>query len=269
MTPSRTDARAFLLVGLAASLPSCGAFDDGKPKSGDPLTFPDPGAGRSDAKSIRAVTDPNVPNHPAHHAQVEVTDAVVLLQDNFDEVGNGSSRGTIYVQDLGSQSAFSGISLFAPSFIPANQRVAPGDVLNLRGEYQENPNIGTAVFPAGQVLPQLSRPIANFRYEFRTPEPTVIDANDLKDYTVGRRWIGMLVTVKGVPLTGATTDRSNRVTYYLTDDTSRNAPRVSNELFDLKADAYPNGTTFTSITGIVTYFFNLKIAPRGVADLVQ
>jgi len=48
----------------------------------------------------------------------------------------------------------------------------------------------------------------------------------------------------------------------------QNAPAISNELYDLQPTAYTDGQVLTSVTGIVTFFFNLKIAPRSDSDIV-
>jgi hypothetical protein len=254
--------RAATIASCLAATTACSA------PPGDDLVPPAPGAGRDPERTVQATMDPTRPNHPASKTQVNVTDAVVIHQDTFDEVGNGSSRGTIYVQDLDSAAPYSGISLFAPVFVPANLRVAPGDVLNLSGEYQENTSIGTAVFPEGHVLSQLARPKATFRYEYKLPDPVDIDAADLKDFAVGRRWMGMLVRVKNVTLGPPREDNSRRVTYPITDDTTRNGPVMSNEFFPLKKDTFTQGTQLKELVGVVTYFFNLKVAPRSASDIV-
>jgi hypothetical protein len=216
---------------------------------------------------LRDVANPDLPTHPANNAVVNVTGAAVLAVDMFDETANGKSRGTVYVQDVGSQEPYSGLSLYSPTYIPGDLRLAPGDVLDLVGAYQENKNIGTAVFTVPQVLPQIAKPVATFRYEYRAPDPVVIDAKDLDDYVAtGRRWLNMLVTVKDVTLaTGIAFDsKGQRATGFLT---AANVSKVTNELTQL--DALPAGTKLKSVTGIVTYFFELHIAPRSKADIVQ
>lgn len=227
---------------------------------------------------IRQIQDPASPQHAAHESAVRVSGAVVTHIDTFDETRDGRSRGTIYIQDADAvslpeaQRAFSGISLFSPAFVPSDLRPQAGDVLDFNGTYQENASIGTAVFPAGQKLTQLARPVGVFRFDLAPPAPTVIDVNDLLDYAAkGQRWVGMLVTVKNVTIVGpASADARGRVTAIIAgeDPEDRNAPVVSNEFFDLKGSDVPQGKVFESITGVCTYFFNLKIAPRSAADLV-
>lgn len=218
---------------------------------------------------IRDVADPGSKKHAAHEQDVNVTGVTVVAIDNFDETNNGKSRGTIYVSDLGSSEPYSGIGLFAPSFIPSDLKVGPGDVLDLAGKYQENASIGTAIFPDGGVLPQIARPTATFRFETKVPTPVVIDVKDLATFETGRKWIGMLVTVKDVTLQENLVRRSGRVAggIYPSDD-PRNAPTLVNELYDLQEGTFPKGTKFASITGVVSYFFNLHLAPRSAEDIV-
>jgi hypothetical protein len=263
-----------LLCLVAAACGSSGEND--KPKDLGP---PSPlGTGRR----IAEVTDPAREGHPAHGASISVSAVVVTAVDNFDETGRGA-RGTIYVQDLSSQAPFAAISLFSPTFVPADLRIAPGDVLDLEGEYQENGAVGSAKFDPGEVLVQLSRPVGRFRYEYKPPEPAVIDANDLTTFAAGRKWMGMLVTVKNVTLAGDLyTDTANRIGSscppqgtsgpcsgaFAGDPESRKSPTISNELYGLKQGDFRAGQKFKSITGLVTYFFKFHLAPRSPADLV-
>jgi hypothetical protein len=249
-------------------------------QTGDPNSTPAPtvlGSGNR----IRDVADPasaahpmdNEPNGP--HPTVNITGAALLWIDTYDETSDGKSIGTVYIQDVGSNAPFSGMSAYKPAYVPADLRVAPGDVLDFRGWYQELIGVGTAKFNPGQVLPQLAKPVSLFRYEYQAPTPTVIDPTDLNDYTKGRKWESMLVTVTNVTLF-AFTGLKGRVTGPITADTSQNAVTVSNELVPIAPSDpvnnipgdYPPGTKFASVTGIVTWFFSYHIAPRTKADLV-
>jgi hypothetical protein len=199
---------------------------------------------------------------------VNVSSVVVTAIDNFDETKDGKSRGTIYMQDVDIAGPLAGISLFSPTFVPANLRLAPGDVTDMNGQYVEQQTIGTTVNFAPAFLPQMAKPTVEQRFETNLPDPVVIDLNDLNDFNTGRRWLGMLVTVQDVTVAhGPSNDGSGRVTAPFTSFV--NSPAVSNELYDLQAGAFADNTHFKSITGLVTFFFSLKIAPRSAADLVQ
>jgi hypothetical protein len=249
----------------------------GSSEAGDPHKDLGPPNPLGDGKRIAQVTDPTLPDHPASLSDVNISAAVVTAIDTYDETGRGA-RGTIYIQDINSQAPYSAIGLFSPTFVPGDLRVAPGDVLDFSGQYQENGNVGSAKFDPGELLIQLSRPIGKFRFEYRPPEPAVIDLNDLATFATGRKWQNMLVTVKNVTLlSDPTTDSAGRIgsgcdpqgtcsAVILGDPSNKKSPTISNELYavkDLKA-----GMKFSSVTGIVTYFFKFHIAPRSAADLV-
>jgi len=251
---------AALLGILPLTAAGCGSSD------GDPHAVDKPSA-LGNGKRVRDVVDPAA---GLAGADVIVTAAEVTAVDTFDETRNGKSRGTVFVQDVSSHAAYSGVSLYSPTFIPANLRVGAGDVLDLNGQYTENASIGTHQFPRGQVLPQLSKPTATFRYEFAPAEPTVIDVNDLADYAKGRAWMNMLVRVENVEIPDALfDDGSGRLTAHLTKNTTLlSSPVLTNELVDLPKDFIKPGT-YRSIVGVVTYFDQLHLSPRSLEDITR
>jgi hypothetical protein len=266
---------SLLFIGLV----SCSSGGDGG--GGDPHSNNGvPPVGGKD-KRIKDVADPGVEGHADLVATTQaVSGAIVIAVDAFDETQNGKSIGTIYVQDLGSKDPYSGITLFAPTFNPGNLAVSPGDVLDMRGKYTEATTIGTTVtFAPGSVLPQISQPVATFRYETQVPEPIDIDAADLADFAKGRRWMGMLVRVKNLALQAdAKADSNGRVAVNLSapvpgapnkcDAPFPKPASLTNDLFDVAAMSLTKGTTLKSVTGVVGFFCNLKLAPRSKADIV-
>jgi hypothetical protein len=267
---------SLLLIGLV----SCSSGGDGG--GGDPHSNNGiPPVGGKD-KRIRDIADPGVDGHADIVSTTQaVSGAIVIAVDSFDETQNGKSIGTIYVQDLGSKEPYSGITLFAPTFNPGNLAVSPGDVLDMRGKYTEAKTIGTTVtFAPDSVLPQISQPVATFRYETQVPEPLDIDAADLTDFKKGRRWMGMLVRVKNVTLQrDASADpASGRVTVDLSEGVAGAAkgcdaafPKpasLTNDLFDVASMNLTKGTVLKSVVGVVGFFCNLKLAPRSKADIV-
>jgi hypothetical protein len=234
---------------------------------------------------IRAFQNPSSPGFLAAEAPVRVTGAVFTQIDTFDETNDGKSRGSVYIQDADAttlpdaERAYSGLPLFAPSFIPTDLRLSPGDVLDFAGTFTRTTSIGAAVFTPPQFLPQLSRAVGSARFDhIASPEPTVIDVNDLTDFETGKKWIGMLVTVKNITVLAPPFPSRGRLTAIIAGDPDvaigpnspekQKLPVVSNELYDVKAEEIGAGKTYASLTGICTYFFNLKIAPRSPADLV-
>jgi len=217
---------------------------------------------------IRDVVDPS---KNLAGSTVNISGAVVLTIDDYDETADGKSRGTVYVQDIASQAPYSGASLYSPSFVPSNLRVVPGDTLDLLGQYVVESSIGSAKFNPGEGLAQISKPTATFRYEYETPAPLVINPNDLSAYSTGFQWENMLVTVNDVTMVdGVVGDGKGRVTGHFTSDSTTNAeaPTITNELMPIAAGSIVAGTKYKSITGIVSWFFNFHIAPRSSADFV-
>jgi hypothetical protein len=220
---------------------------------------------------------PMPPASPNANATLTVTSAVVTAIDTFDETMDGKSRGTIYLQDEDQALPLSGVSTFSPTFQPSNLRLFPGDVVDIHGQYVELKKLGTTVDFGTNFLPQFDKPNILFRTETtKLPAPAMIPIEDLFAFPTGRKWIGMLVTATNVTVESATSSKG-RVTYLIdppatcppTQCPLGGAPAIDNELYNLDAMAYGTGTTFKSVTGIVTFFFNLKIAPRSPADLVQ
>jgi hypothetical protein len=251
-------------VGLTLLAASCGNRSDQNDQA--VAAHPSPAG---EGPHIADISDPSKMTHALNGAQVTVTGVVVTAVDNNDETRDGKSRGAIYVQDLESHAPFAGIELYKPSFVPASLVVGPGDVLDLAGQYQENHTLGTTVtFPNMDVLPEIGTPSGNFRFESASPDPTPIQIADLESFATGRKWIGQLVIIKDVTLTAAVTNSSGRLTatFGAAGDAGNGAPTITNELMQI--DTYPAGQHFTSITGIVTYFYSLHIAPRSKADIV-
>jgi hypothetical protein len=228
---------------------------------------------------IAQVQNPASPQY-APNTNVQVSSVVVSWVDTYDETKDGKSIGTVYIQDVGSQAPFSGLSMFKSSYVPADIRLLPGDVMNVAGEYAESVSVGSASFPAPETLPQFNEPVATFQYDFTSPVPAVVPLADLdmhldlSNYAAGRKWENMLVTVNDVIIAGGETDTTGlRVSYLLGSGDGGaidlNACAISNELYGLGKSDYPAGTHFSSVTGIVTWFYTYQIAPRSAADLVQ
>ncbi len=208
---------------------------------------------------------------------VNITTVVVTAVDTFDETHNGKSVGTVFVQDADVTGPLAGISMYSPTFVPANLRVAPGDVVDIVGQYSEQHTIGSTVNFGAAFLPQMNKPQVSPSFETQLAPPQVIALSDLQAFTTGRQWIGMLVQVQDVTVVAAPTgDGTGRVSAAFNGLV--NAPAVNNELWDLQAydaanptnpNSFAPGTHFKSITGIVDFFFSIYICPRSAADLVQ
>jgi hypothetical protein len=223
---------------------------------------------------IAQVQNPSSPDH-MNGATVQVSSAVVTWLDTFDETHDGKSVGTLYIQDVGSSAPYAGIGVYEPNYVPASLTVLPGDVLDFVGPYTEEASIGSATFDKGTFLPQLSKPVGTFRYEFVPPPPATVTSSELEGtdpgFAVGRKWINMLATLNDVTIAEGT-QLSGRVTYPFSSGDGGidgNSVAISNELYNLGPTDFPAGTHFKTVTGIVTWFFSFQIAPRSAADLVE
>lgn len=193
----------------------------------------------------------------------------VTAVDLWDETGDGAV-GTVYVQDNVPAPApvYAGTSLYGTSFSPPNLRLEPGDVIDVTGTYEEwqGPSSLTAgAFQYCETLPQIAG-AASFRFDGAVPAPVVIQPDDLSSYASGRRYMNMLVRVENVVLaeTGSSSSGRYSAKVIVSNGTQWT---IGNPLFDL-----PNqmpllmNDSFTSVTGIVTWFQGYTLAPRRVAD---
>ncbi len=220
--------------------------------------------------------------------QVCVSGVTIIAIDRYDETGKGA-RGNYYVQDTEGEADYSGMTIYNPSFSPPDLRLAEGDVADVIGTRTEFLGPSSNKFGGCKTLPEISGTMS-FRFDGGPPiAPKVISALELTTYEAALKHLGKLVKIENVAIASDGEGSGGR--YSATIDVGSNLPsdeappQVSNELFDLEHYGADNGggggggggsngsgglkggTTFTSITGVVTYFYGFKIAPRSAADL--
>lgn len=214
------------------------------------------------------------PLHPPDGTEVNVTGVSVVLTDEFDETSDGSSSGNVYVQDLPEQGVVppnGGMTLFGVSYNPPTLRIAPGDVVDVRGTYDQFEGPGSSPFEEGRLLPEIVGGTVSLRFESTPPVPFEIPLSDLANYETGRPWIGMLVTIKDVTIAvdgeASASGRYSADLKVTAGDVG--PPTITNALFDAEGSGLPftANTHFTSVTGVVQYFYNFSIAPRSVEDI--
>jgi hypothetical protein len=212
---------------------------------------------------------------------VDVSGTAVVAIDRFDETGGGQV-GNIYVQDvLAEPLPYSGITVFDPGFSPPSLRIVEGDVTDLLGSITEflGPSVGR--FGFCMTLPELTGAMS-LRFEGAAIEPVVVDAADLESYEAARQWLGMVVTVENVVLAEDPCEDMPRPLPCCDHPSGRcqvpfgsgeEPPTLTNELMDLRAalDAeratLDTGSVIPRVTGIVTYFYGVHVAPRSAADI--
>jgi hypothetical protein len=266
------------LFAFALATAACSGTGGGG--TGDPPSKPgtDPcggGLGLSDLVGEASWVNPNDADskscsYPSdRHAQL--TGLRVVAIDRFDETSKGAT-GNYYVQDAcGEPAPYGGMTVFAPSFSPPNLRLAPGDVVDFIGSLIEfeGPTVGK--FPYCRTLPELAGSMT-FRFEEGPDLPAhTIPVTDLKSYATARQWLGMLVRVENLRIADKAYESGGR--YSAPIDVGGgisqvDVPSISNELYNMKAEgpALEEGLQFKSVTGVVTYFYGFKIAPRSPAD---
>ncbi|MEJ7730190.1 MAG: hypothetical protein WKG00_13345 [Polyangiaceae bacterium] len=201
---------------------------------------------------------------------VNVTGVTVIAIDRFDETGQGQ-LGNFYVQDTAVDAVpFSGITVFAPSFSPPDLRLGEGDVADALGTLMEFLGPSSGRFGECKTLPEIGGTLS-FRLENGIREPHPITVEDLKSYESARKWLGMLVRLEDVRIAADASNSSGRYTAPLDVGSgvpASDVPRISNELFDLENEGPPltQGMEFASVSGVVTYFYGFKLAPRSAAD---
>ncbi|MCC6523526.1 MAG: hypothetical protein IT373_12790 [Polyangiaceae bacterium] len=202
--------------------------------------------------------------------EVDVPGLTISAIDSFDETGSGAT-GNVYVQDSrAAPVAFSGITVFEPGFSPPDLRVVAGDVVDVRGTLSEFPGPSSGPFPFCQTLPEIGGAM-NLRFDGAAVPVADISVEDLTTYDKMRQWLGVLVRVKNVTIAAAPTSSSGRYSALLqVSGGATQQPSINNELFDLENDGPPlaQGTVLSSVTGVVTFFYAVHIAPRSPADIV-
>lgn len=208
-------------------------------------------------------------DYPVEH-NVRVTGVTVMAVDRFDEVSDGAV-GNVYVEDTTQEpTEYQGMTVYSPAFTPPDLRVAPGDVLDLSGIYQEFIGPGDG-FDSCQTLPEIGG-TASFRFEGSVVPPKKVKLSDLSTYEDARRYLGMLVTIDDVTISNDPSESNSNLASggRYNAPIGIGAPTLSNELFDLKNGAVTlaKGTQLKSVTGVVTFFYSFHIAPRSDEDLV-
>jgi hypothetical protein len=271
---SRTAAALALLVGL---VPACSGTGDGG--TGDPHSDPSKSALGNCPKisdQVGPATWLNPKDEESLNCDVPpdryvcVSGVTVVAVDRYDETGDGAT-GNYYAQDtLKEPVPYAGMTIYAPSFSPPDLRLAPGDVADLSGSLIEFLGPSSGRFGQCRTLPEISGAMS-LRFEGATVPATTIKLSELYTYEGARQYLGMLVKVENVAIGGDPTMSSGRYSAPLKVDIAIPAdavPKLSNELFALQDLELAAGNTFKSITGVITYFYGFKLAPRSAEDLV-
>jgi hypothetical protein len=264
--------RVLLILCSGAFVAGCG---DGDP--GDLSLVPHEGSSiLGDGSRLYQINDPESPQRAANKSDVTVTATTVVVVDTFDETGDGSSAGNLYIEDLpvdGKQPAFGGVTLFNTSFNPPTLRVGPGDVIDIRGSYEEFAGPSSFPFDPGETLPEIVSGTATLRFEYKVPEPVTVDIKDLTTYETGRKWIGMLIRLENVTAQAdgfkSTSGRWSTKLDVPGFTNTKKLPTITNALFEAESSGieFKTGTLYKSVVGVCQFFFNFSVSPRSAEDI--
>jgi len=269
--------RTVIVIGVGLLVAACG---DGEP--GDLALVPPQKTNiLGDGQRISELNDPAT--NPPDGTNVIITGVQVVAIDQFDETGDGSSSGNVFVQDIpldGPTPPYGGITLFDSSFSPPTLRIGPGDVVDVKGTYDEFEGPASFPFATAAVpgdLPEIVGGQVTLRFENKQAQPVKIPLSDLATYETGRQWIGVLATienVKCVPEQTGTCGFGSSGRFDIKLDVpgvtnTKALPTIGNDFFDLEQSGVPlaGGATYKSVTGVVQYFFNFTITPRSIEDI--
>lgn len=193
---------------------------------------------------------------------------IVIAVDNYDDNGAGAV-GDIYVQDpvqTGPKGTpWSGLRLYRPSKNPPDLELAPGQGVDLVGQFVAFPGPpGSTPFGEGILVPQASNAALTLTYEAKPPEPVEITPADIADPVTGMQYASRLVRMRDVVLKADFGGARPEAAIF--DDTKDIV--LSAKLFPVNKDAtIKNGVTLKSVTGVLDYFYNFKLCPRSAADI--
>ena len=229
------------LAGAACTLPNSDRGGSGQVD----LTIP----------QLENVTDPD---YPGEGSRVVVSDVVVSAVDNFDEDGTGRI-GNVWVQEPGG-GAWSAVQLYNPVVIPSRARLTPGDIVEAIGTLDEFVLLNDDGTPMDQDGTQTELESASVQKigETLAPGATTIPEIELTNLVHAEPWENVLVRLENVSVTGGY-DRYDELT-------TEGGVTIAQDLYTIPDVAA--GTTFRSLSGIVTYFFGFKLLPRGPEDVV-
>ena len=196
--------------------------------------------------SLSDIRDPSSLLFPGEGADVRVDDLVVT--------GIRSGSG-LYVQDPDAD-MYGGIYIYDGGTYSSGA-VSVGDVISVSGVYSEYYG-----------LSQIGDPEVTVTSTDGSVEPIAID--EACDAGTGGALAepleGMVVTVSDVAVTSSNPDAPSDYGEFELDE----CLRVDDQLSDVLVPQPPEGTTYTTLTGVLTYTYgHAKLEPRGSEDVVD
>ena len=256
---------------LVLLIPACG--DGG---GGDKLDSPVHGSVTGTGR-IADLTSPPAGSPPP--TSIGYVTARVVAIDAYDETGQGQ-QGGVYVADVHAEPGpYQAVQLFKPAFSPPSFRPIVDDIVDVSGIYEEFQIPNLSFLDPTWKTPQISGSTLTLRVDAAGKQaPAKLVLEDLFTYSAGKKWISQLVTVENVVLSGAPKGSSGRLAATIAwpgqgappvEEGVKpvDVPAISNEFFDIGKLGLTANQTVKRVTGIVTMFSGLHIAPRDASDI--
>lgn len=208
---------------------------------------------------------------PSQCPSLAMRGVVVTGIDRYDETGDGKSIGNIYVQDpvQGDHGTpYSGLTLFSTQLVPSDLPLQPGDGVDIAGAYDPFPGpSATAIFPVP--LPELNKGSLSLSYEGHDPTPVDVTLADFKDPKAGVAFVGRLVRMKNVSISGDFALPRHEAPIDGTAAAASATVVMAAQFFpldDATGFGAAKGKTYSSVVGVLNYFFSFKLCPRTTED---
>ncbi|MGZ3422596.1 MAG: hypothetical protein ACXVEE_32330 [Polyangiales bacterium] len=245
------------LLGMGALSCSSGGGGDLQWLTENPKTFGTPIANVSNPKT--RVKD---------GSDVHALGVVVVAVDTYDETADGKSAGDIFVMDPVQNgpkgTPWSGVRLYRPTKNPPDLELAAGQGVDLFGTYTAFTGPPSSPFDSGIVVPEISNGALTLTFEGKAPEPVDLTYDDIKDPTAAIPYTGRLVRFKNVQLFSDFATKRFEASIFTADKTVT----MTAKFFPIQNDpTIKNGVTLKSVTGVLDYFYGLKLCPRSPADV--
>ncbi|MCA9660434.1 MAG: hypothetical protein KC486_18970 [Myxococcales bacterium] len=179
-------------------------------------------------------------------------DSIVKVNNVVVSTPVQADNGAVFVQEMAG-GEYSGIYLYMYDEVLMGLDLAPGDVINLTGEYTEFYDFSEITVKAPEDIQIVS--------SGAPPTPEVVNAADIA--TGGAKaeaYESVLVTVQNVTVTNPDLGFG--------EFEVESSLHVDDFFYPNMGPSYPSGTTIDSITGAMLYNFEeFKLAPRSLDDI--
>ena len=209
--------------------------------------------------TIYQVQDPSHPSHLQVGDLVSIERVVVTAVDTYAEGEDGKYTGNVWVQES-EGGPYSGVVVFTPSILPGGtiNDIAVGDLVNVAGEVDEYAYVDDTSGNSQTEIKNASITVLGSG-TMVVPESVSVQDLDISNPD-SEQWESVLVSVSDVRVTG---NASKHAEVFLLGGLV-----AGSDLYDVYGNA-PVDQCYSSVTGVMSYFFDFSLMPRSAADLVE